>query len=241
MPDAFKACNIKIVPAPKILGKTKAKSKEPLRNTGNNRTLLVIVVVNVLTGFLQRCYSKEELEEGIWRRLQRCYGSSSQEMPMKPHGDKYRGKNKMIENFTSWSCRLNTTCQLEVRINLLRAVRNYVQKQSCTMTVFCTSESRERVKSWREKRDNPGFNVKRNVVCTIHTQIKGILQKLRYKVLRREVRVFLSGQMWKAILCTWSEKRVSQTFRMGTEGLSRFLQQGCPISPFFWAKWNWAA
>lgn len=41
-----------MAPAPKILGKRKAKPKEPLRNTGNNKTLLVIAVVNVLTGFL---------------------------------------------------------------------------------------------------------------------------------------------------------------------------------------------
>lgn len=34
---------------PKILDKRKTKSKEPLRNTGNDK-LLVIAVVNVLTG-----------------------------------------------------------------------------------------------------------------------------------------------------------------------------------------------
>ena len=40
---------------------------------------------------------------------------------MKTHEDKYSGKHKAIENFTSWWCRLNTICQLEVRINLLTA------------------------------------------------------------------------------------------------------------------------
>lgn len=38
--------------APKILDKRMVKLKEPLRNTGNNKTLLVIAVVNILTGFL---------------------------------------------------------------------------------------------------------------------------------------------------------------------------------------------
>jgi len=42
----------KMAPAPKMLDKRKAKSKEPLRNTGNNKTLLFISVFNVLTGFL---------------------------------------------------------------------------------------------------------------------------------------------------------------------------------------------
>lgn len=86
MPGTLQEWNIKMAPAPKILGKTKVKSEESLRNTGNNRTLLVIVVVNVLTGFLLLLQQERALRKNLKKTVEMLWLSFKGKVNETPWG-----------------------------------------------------------------------------------------------------------------------------------------------------------
>lgn len=100
-------------------------------------------------------------------------------------------------------------------------------------------DNRERMKRWRKKRDKPRLSIKKNVVCSILTQIKGMLQKLRYKVVRGEVRVFPVWMDVKSHIVEMIWRKSQSDLQMGV--LRAWGHLGITnVTSVCWARWKWA-
>lgn len=102
-------------------------------------------------------------------------------------------------------------------------------------------DNREWLKRWRKERDKSRLSVKEYVVCSFLTQMKWMLHKLRYEAVRAEVRVFLHGQMRKAIdglkKDGLNKKSIRLTNNLGAETWRYFCITD--VTKVCWARCKW--